>query len=147
VLPLAEQELLRGLSDDEVAAIEAASTIADLEIGSVLAREGEEAESVFFLLSGRVSVWLRIEGDRHGRRLASFGAGVAVGEMALLERSTRSANLVLEQPSTVAELRIDDLDTVEQEHPGVRAKIYANLAQTLSDRLRVANGRIRALER
>jgi SulP family sulfate permease len=101
---------------------------------------------VFFLLSGRVSVWLRIDGQRHARRLASFGGGVAVGEMALLEASTRSADLVLEQPSVVAELRVDELDPLDVQHPGLKATIYANLAQTLSDRLRRANGRIRALE-
>ncbi len=117
-----------------------------MDNGTVLAREGEDADSVFFLLSGRVSVWLRIADQRHGRRLASFGPGVAVGEMAFLESSTRSADLVLEQPSTVAELRVDELDGLERDHPGLKATIYANLAQTLSDRLRRANGRIRALE-
>lgn len=146
ILPLAEQELLRGLPAEAVDALEAACTIEEYDIGAVLAREGEDADSVYFLLSGRVSVWLRIADQRHGRRLASFGPGVAVGEMAFLESSTRSADLVLEQPSTVAELRVDELDGLEADHPGLKATIYANLAQTLSDRLRRANGRIRALE-
>jgi CRP-like cAMP-binding protein len=113
----------------------------------VLAREGEDADSVFFLLSGRVSVWLRTDDHRHpGRRLASFGAGVAVGEMALLDSATRSADLVLERPATVAEFRVADLDELDALHPGLKATIYANLAHSLSDRLRRANGRIRALE-
>ena len=46
----------------------------------------------------------------------------------------------------MAELRVDELDALEREHPGLKATVYANLAQTLSDRLRRANGRIRALE-
>ncbi|MBM3658368.1 MAG: glutaminase A [Actinobacteria bacterium] len=145
-VPLSEQELLRGLSAEAIAAVEGACTIGQLDTGAALAREGQDADSVFFLLSGRVSVWLRLPEQRHGRRLASFGAGVAVGEMALLESSTRSADLVLEAPSTVAELRVDELDALEREHPGLKATVYANLAQTLSDRLRRANGRIRALE-
>ena len=145
-VPLAEQELLRGLSTEAIEAIAAVCTVEELDNGAVLAREGEDADSVFFLMAGRVSVWLRMPDQRHGRRLASFGAGVAVGEMALLESSTRSADLVLEAPSTVAELRVDELDALEREHPGLKATVYANLAQTLSDRLRRANGRIRALE-
>ncbi len=89
VLPLADQELLRDLTDAEVASLEAAMTIKTYAPGEVLAREGEDADSVFFLLSGRVSVWLRTDDQRHhGRRLASFGAGVAVGEMALLDAAT-----------------------------------------------------------
>jgi glutaminase len=146
VLPLGDQELLRGLPPDAIDAIEGVCTFAELGAGAVLAREGDDADSVFFLLSGRVSVRLRVDEQRHGRRLASFGAGVAVGELALLEASTRSAYLVLEQASTVAQLRVDELDGLDAEHPGLKATIYANLAQTLSDRLRRANGRIRALE-
>ena len=147
VLPLADQELLRDLTDAEVASLEAAMTIKTHAPGEVLAREGEDADSVFFLLSGRVSVWLRTDDHRHhGRRLASFGAGVAVGEMALLDAATRSADLVLERPSTVAEFRVADLDELDALHPGLKATIYANLAHSLSDRLRRANGRIRALE-
>ena len=145
-LPLVDQELLRGLSSDAVAAVEAVMTIENLDAGAVLAREGEDADSVYFLLSGRVSVWLTIDDQRHGRRLASFGPGVAVGEMALLHAATRSADLVLEQASTVAELRVEDLDSLDREFPGFKATVYANLAHSLSDRLRRANGRIRALE-
>jgi glutaminase len=146
VLPLEAQELLRGLSATVVAAIEAVCTVRELDRGAVLAREGDEAHAVYFLLSGRIGVRLRLDDGAHGGRLAAFGPGVAVGESALLESSTRSADLVVERPSIVAELRVDDLHVVEREHPGARATIYANLAQTLSDRLRRANQRIRALE-
>jgi CRP-like cAMP-binding protein len=145
VLPLGAQELLRGLSAPIVAAIEAVCTVHELDRGAVLAREGDDAHTVYFVLAGRIGVRLRLDGA-HGGRLAAFGAGVAVGESALLESATRSADLVVERPSIVAELRVDDLHAVEREHPGARATIYANLAQTLSDRLRRANQRIRALE-
>ncbi|MFA5885348.1 MAG: glutaminase A [Acidimicrobiia bacterium] len=146
VLPLGAQELLRGLPDAAVEALESATTPRDLPASTVLAREGEPSDSVFFLLSGRVSVRLRTENNPRGQRLASFGAGVAVGELALLQSGTRSADLVLDAPSRVAELRVDDLDPLDGKHPGLKATVYANLAHSLSDRLRRANGRIRALE-
>jgi CRP-like cAMP-binding protein len=120
--------------------------ITDFDAGAVLAREGQDADSVYFMLSGRVSVRLHVDGQGHGRRLASFGAGVAVGEMALLDAGSRSADLLLERASTVAELRVDDLDALDRELPGLKGTIYANLAHSLSDRLRRANNRIRALE-
>jgi len=146
MLPLAAQELLRGLPDDAVTALEAATTPRDLPESTVLAREGDPAESVYFLLSGRVSVWLRNADRARGQRVASFGPGVAVGELALLDAGARSADLVLEAPSRVAELRVDALDPLDREFPGLKATVYANLAHSLSDRLRRANGRIRALE-
>ena len=146
VLPLGTQELLQGLSDAAVEALEGVTVPRDLPLGTVLAQEGDPAESVYFLCSGRVSVWLRNHSGARGQRLASFGPGVAVGELALLDAGTRSADLVLEAPSRVAELRVDDLDPLDAEFPGLKATIYANLAHSLSDRLRRANGRIRALE-
>ena len=146
VLPLGAQELLRGLPDDAVAALEAVTTPRDLSEGTVLAREGDPSDSVFFLMSGRVSVWLRTDATSRGQRLASFGPGVAVGELALLDTGTRSADLVLDAPSRVAELRVGDLDLLDRQFPGAKATVYANLAHSLSDRLRRANGRIRALE-
>jgi glutaminase len=145
-LPLTDQELLRGLSAEAVAALEEVMVITDFDAGAVLAREGQDADSVYFMLSGRVSVRLHVDGQGHGRRLASFGAGVAVGEMALLDAGSRSADLLLERASTVAELRVDDLDALDRELPGLKGTIYANLAHSLSDRLRRANNRIRALE-
>ena len=44
-------------------------------------------------------------GDR-SRRLATFGQGVAFGEMALLDEGRRSADVVCDEPCTVAELSL-----------------------------------------
>jgi glutaminase len=145
-LPLASQELLRGITPEQLAAIEDTVVVEDLQIGDYLAHEGEASDCVYFLLAGRVSVRLAVEGRARTRRLAGFGPGVSVGELALLDESPRSADLVVERPARVASLSVRDLDDLETELPGLKATIYANLAHSLSERLRRANGRIRALE-
>jgi CRP-like cAMP-binding protein len=71
---------------------------------------------------------------------------VAVGELALLDAGTRSADLLVDAPSVVAELRVEELDLLDQDFPGLKATVYANLAHSLAHRLRRANDRIRALE-
>jgi len=145
-LPLASQELLRGVTPEQLAAIERAAVVSEMGAGEYLAHEGDDSDCVYFLLAGRVSVRLQVEGRETARRVAGFGPGVSVGELALLDESPRSADLVVERPARVASLTVRDIEDLDIEFPGLRATIYANLAHSLSERLRRANGRIRVLE-
>jgi len=145
-LPLASQELLRGVTPEQLAAIERAAVVNEMGAGEYLAHEGDDSDCVYFLLAGRVSVRLQVEGRETARRVAGFGPGVSVGELALLDESPRSADLVVERPARVASLTVRDIEDLDIEFPGLRATIYANLAHSLSERLRRANGRIRVLE-
>jgi glutaminase len=146
---LEDFDLLEGLDHDELAAVELAVDIRKVEAGTVLFREGDPADSMFFLLGGRVNVLLPLDsgvGDR-SRRLATFGQGVAFGEMALLDEGRRSADVVCDEPCTVAVLTIDALKQLEAEHPALHQSIQVNLARLLARRLRAANAQIRALAR
>ncbi len=67
-------------------------------------REGDHADAIFFVLSGLVSVRLPLAGTGRDRRLATLGAGVAVGEMAFLDEGQRSADVVAERDSMLARL-------------------------------------------
>jgi len=101
----------------------------------------------FDLLEGRVSVMLPLragEGDR-ARRLATFGPGVAFGEMALLDEGHPSADVVCDREGRVAALSIAALSMLDPEHADVRRVMQANLARLLARRLRAANAQIRAL--
>src|SRR5262249_12416982 len=57
-LPLGAQELLRGVTTEELSAIEAVVEHLELPIGEFLAHEGDASDCVYFLLCGRVSVRL-----------------------------------------------------------------------------------------
>jgi glutaminase len=142
---LGAQELLRGLTDEELAAVEEATEVGRVEAGEVVFREGDHADAIFFVLSGLVSVRLPLTGQGRDRRLATLGAGVAVGEMAFLDRGLRSADVVAEEESVLARLSIEDLHRMGGDLPGVIAKFSANLARNLSGRLRRANEQVRML--
>lgn len=142
-------DLLEGLDDAELAAIELAMHVRSVDAGTVLFREGELADSLYFLLAGRVNVLLPLDtrfGERN-RRLATFGQGVAFGEMALLDEGRRSADVVCDEPCTVALLSLASLAQLDDRHPTLRQSIQANLARILARRLRAANTQIRALAR
>jgi glutaminase len=144
--PLEAFDLLDGLGAAELAAVARAVEIRELDADTVMFREGDAADSMFFLLAGRVNVLLPLNagGDR-SRRLATFGQGVAFGEMALLDEGRRSADVVCDERCRVAVLSLAALREVAEDHPTVPQAIESNLAHLLARRLRAANAQIRAL--
>ena len=67
-----------------------------------------------------------------------FGPGATFGEMGLLTREARSANVVAEAPSEILELDYPALERIRMRFPYTGAKLFRNLARMLSDRLRRA---------
>ena len=61
------QELLRDLDDDVLGAIAMATTVVVLEAGDVLFKQGDPADSVYFIRSGALAVMLPLDGTAGGR--------------------------------------------------------------------------------
>ena len=140
-IELGEHDLLRGLTDSEVAVIAGLAQTVKYPAGEALLSEGDSADAVFLLLAGTVTVWLAVGADGRRHRLATFGPGMAFGEMALLVEGPRSADVETDEPVVVARLALADLRALE-----LMAAIYRNLARTLGGRLRRANAQVRALK-
>jgi glutaminase len=136
---LAEQPLLAGLADDELAELNALATVRTYQQGERILMTGEPATSLFFLRSGVVHVTLP-----DGIRLATLTAGMAFGEMALLE-TLRSADVFADMSATAYEITLDDFEHFRDRHPKASERIVRNLAQLLADRLIVANTRVNLL--
>jgi glutaminase len=79
-----------------------------------------------------------------GVRLATLTAGMAFGEMALLEK-TRSADVLADASATAVEIPIADFERFRDAHPKAGERIMRNLAQILADRLIVANTKVNLL--
>ncbi len=139
------QPLVVGLSTEEVAAIEAVAELVIARPGETIVREGDEGDRVFFVLSGAVSVQMRLEdGRRH--RLSTYGPGLSVGELALLEGQRRTADVVADEESVLACIGVAELESVASEFPGMLTRVYRNLAADLARRLRAANAQVRTLD-
>jgi glutaminase len=79
-----------------------------------------------------------------GIRLATLTAGMAFGEMALLE-SHRSADVLADMAATAWEVPLRDFERFRKQHPRGGERIMRNLAQLLADRLIVANAKVNLL--
>jgi len=136
---LSEQPLLAGLTVEELADLAALGTIRAYQPGEKIFGATEPATSLFFLKSGVVHVKLP-----DGIRLATITAGMAFGEMALLE-THRSADVLADKSVTALEVRLADFQRFRERHLRVGERIMRNLAQLLADRLIVANTKVNLL--
>ena len=146
---LQSQELLEGLTADEIQSIADVVDIKTFAAAEVVFHANDSADCLYFVLSGSLSALLALDVGERTRRVATFGAGCAFGEMALLDEGRRSASVVADEPSTVASLSLAVLRDLETDaaRSGVTAVIHRNLARNLSRRLRNANAQIQALDR
>ncbi|MBV8924802.1 MAG: glutaminase A [Bradyrhizobium sp.] len=136
---LSEQPLLAGLAAEELKELAALGATRTYRRGEKIVGAGEAATSLFFLQSGVVHVTLP-----DGVRLATLTAGMAFGEMALLE-PTRSADVLADASATAVAIAIADFEGFRNRHPRAGERIMRNLAQILSERLIVANTKVNLL--
>ncbi len=136
---LAEQPLLAGLSGEELAELGAHAVVRSYRQGERIISAGDAAVSIFFLRSGVVHVTLP-----DGIRLATLTAGMAFGEMALLE-PRHSADVSADVSATAFEIPLADFERFRDAHPRAAERMMRNLAQLLAERLATANARLNLL--
>lgn len=143
--PMLECPLFAGVGAVDRAAIRALLHRRSFRAGEVLVDIGAPAGEVFFIARGAVSVFVPVAGGGR-RRLGAFSAGMAFGEMAMLDRAPRSAQVIADTDVDCDLLRIEDFERLGSTHPQAKITLLHNLALSLSARLRKANREIRALD-
>lgn len=112
--------------------------------GDVLIQSGSHADELFILLSGRAEVRLQLDSSRH-QRLDVLSPGMSFGEMAFLDNSPRSADVVATDPVVCRVMDRGFFDSLDTSCPGLKIRILHEIALQLSGRLRQANQEISAL--
>jgi hypothetical protein len=102
---------------------------------------GETSDAMFVLLSGQAEVR---SGARRDTVLGVVARGAVVGEMGILRKQARSADVVALTPVEALELDARFFDVLRRRHPRIAAAILKNLACALSDRLQTMSERMLA---
>lgn len=139
-----EFELLRSMTPGQLEIIRALISEGRAADGELIIRASDAADRIYFLLEGSVSVM--IDGPE-GKpiRLATTSSMMSFGEMALLDRRPRSANVRADGPVRFLMLPFEAFERIQSEHPEIAITLLANLARGLSEKLRRANEEIGAL--
>jgi len=88
---LLTSELMRGVTEEQLRAIEPAPAWLSMAAGETLIREGEPGEAFYLLVQGRLRAFVR-DGDRQ-RRVGEVLPGEGVGEMSLMTTDLTSATV------------------------------------------------------
>jgi SulP family sulfate permease len=117
-----------------------------LSRGDYLIRKGEEADDVFIVLTGRVHVQIDLPNGRT-LRLRTMTPGAIVGDIALYTGQRRTADVVIDEDTTVLSLSAASLAEIEHSHGNLAAAIHRIFARTLAEKLVLANNTIRLAQR
>jgi CRP/FNR family cyclic AMP-dependent transcriptional regulator len=104
--PLLGSELFRSLSEEALARVALKASTVRLEDNAVLFNEGEEANELFVLLSGRVAIAKRSPDGRESL-VALMEPGDLFGEMPLFDEEPRSGTARALEPSEVVRVPFD----------------------------------------
>ena len=139
---------LLGLSDADARCVVGFMQLLDYPKGATLLREHDRTATGYMLLvlSGEVSVETAEPGDS-GRddavAISVLGAGSLLGEMALLDGEPRSTECTALSPVQCAGLSRQGLDQLLALHPQVAAKLLAEVASIIANRLRALSDQLR----
>jgi len=130
-LGLQKLEIFADLEPAERAKLAAEFETLTLKRGDVLVRQGETADALFVVVSGRFAVMVA------GRKaaLSEIGAGQPVGEIAFFTGGERTATVTALRDSLVLKLSRAEFDQVSAKNPA----IWRALTSTLARRLAASN--------
>ena len=114
---LATVPLLEGIPEAKLEELAGILRHREVAAGEVLWREGEEAEAMLLIVDGRISVSLRLPGDR-AVEVTTVGPGEVLGEVPLLDGGQHSATARVIEPTSLLSLsRADFAALVSGRHP------------------------------
>ena len=116
------------LSADERAALMAELETRALKRGDVLVRQGDAADALYIVISGRFAVTLE------GRRdpLTEIGPEQPIGEIAFLTGGTRTATVSAMRDSLVLRLGRNEFERISAKCPGIWRTLTTALSQRLA---------------
>jgi voltage-gated potassium channel len=125
---VAKVPLFRMLDAARIAAVAGVLRARRAERGERLIRKGDQADSMYFIVSGDVEVDQETSAPK-GR----LGAGEFFGEIALIAERTRTASITALSPCKLLLLHKDDFDRFMDAHPDLRDAVRVAAKRRLEE--------------
>jgi SulP family sulfate permease len=119
----------------------------EVDAGETIVRAGDAADSMHFILDGRVGIMIPTgEGDGL-TRVRSLGRYTTIGEMGLVSHAPRSATIQAEVASILYVLSAHQFEAIKNENPMLGQKLLTYFVSIMAERLTFANRMIAVLRR
>jgi sulfate permease, SulP family len=118
----------------------------EVEAGDTIVRAGDPADSMHFILEGRVGIMIPAGEDRT-TRVRSLGRYTTIGEMGLVSHAPRSATIQAEVASILYVLSAERFESIKTDDPALSQKLLTYFVTVMAERLSFANRTIAVLRR
>ncbi len=132
---LSKSILFKGMRPWQIRQFILSGTVEDLAKGDYVFHHGEESNTLFLLLTGKVEACLPGEADSDCSPLDQFSPGDVFGDVALFANQPRKADAVARMHSKVLVLSRDGFENTTRHRPSFSAHIFQNLTEDLSLRM------------
>ncbi len=134
---LARAELGQALNEAQRMRLAAQMQVHRLAPGDLLAQQGMPGDELFIIWEGSVEVWQRTGKQAPPRRVAVLPPGRMTGELAVLDREPRTADLVAgPEGAVVLGLTRERLLALAENDAVLGSRLLLNLATAMSRRVR-----------
>lgn len=125
--------IFKYLTYNELIQVMNITKVKQIDIGQPIVKEGENGEELFIVLEGAVKVH-KGEVD-----IVTLPSGAHFGEMALIDKAPRSADVTAEKAGKLLSIARDDFFHLIKSEPRMANKLLWSFLQELSTRLRTTN--------
>jgi SulP family sulfate permease len=119
----------------------------EVTAGEIIVRAGAPADSMHFILDGRVGIMIPAGEGGGTTRVRSLGRYTTIGEMGLVTHAPRSATIQAEVASILYVLSAQQFDALKLENPMLGQKLLTYFVSVMAERLTFANRMIAVLRR
>ncbi len=135
--------LFEDLTEEELAKVSRILVKESYPEGTFLFREGDKGDKFYVIIKGAVRISQAISGTGE-EALTILGKGDYFGEMALIDESPRSADVIIHENSELLVISKKDFDDLLFFNKEIAYKMLWAFVRTLSRRLRETNDKIKA---
>jgi SulP family sulfate permease len=119
----------------------------EVTAGEIIVSAGAPADSMHFILDGRVGIMIPAGEGGGTTRVRSLGRYTTIGEMGLVTHAPRSATIQAEVASILYVLSAQQFDALKLENPMLGQKLLTYFVSVMAERLTFANRMIAVLRR
>ncbi|QTA79126.1 Cyclic nucleotide-binding domain-containing protein [Desulfonema limicola] len=138
---LALNPLFSTLDNCELEQIITHLNIVKLKKGEILFREGDKGNYACFLVSGEMDI---VKDSVYGyvNVLASLNKGQSIGEMSIIDNTSRYATLLARTEASIITLTQADFNLILEKYTKTGIKILKGIARLLSINMQKVSGRL-----
>lgn len=130
-VPLEQNQLCKHLAPEDLKYLEKHLEFEQFEKGQFLVKMGDEADRIFLMARGEVSVTVVLPTGRL-KRLSTISPGMSFGELALIEGGLRGADVRADQPVECYSLTQKAFDRFALERPLLQIGLLRNILRTVT---------------